>query len=164
MIGKKMEKALNDQVNAELHSAYIYLAMAAYFESKNLKGFANWMHKQYNEEVGHAMKFFNFIVERGGRVQLQKIDEPPTDWDSALAAFEAAYKHEVYISGRIHDLVKLSAEENDLPAHYFLAWFVDEQVEEESSTDEVVQHLKMVGDSKGGLFMLDSRLGKRGQD
>ena len=163
MIGKKMEKALNDQVNAELHSAYIYLAMAAYFENKTLKGFAHWMHQQYNEEVGHAMKFFNFIVERGGRVQLQKIDEPPTDWDSPLAAFEAAYKHEVYISGRIHDLVKLSDEENDLPAHYFLAWFVDEQVEEEASTDEIVQHLKMTGDSKGGLLMLDHRLAKRGE-
>jgi ferritin len=122
------------------------------------------MHKQYNEEIGHAMKFFNFIIERGGRVQLQKIDEPPNTWDSPLAAFEAAYKHEVYISGRIHDLVKISAEENDLPAHYFLAWFVDEQVEEEASTDEVVQHLKMVGDSKGGLLMLDHRLGKRGQE
>jgi len=158
---EKMLKALNRQVREELDSAYLYLSMSAYMESVNLKGFANWLRVQTQEEISHAMKIYDFILERGDRVELDNLQKPQYDWDSPLAAFEAAYKHEVYISGLINDLVKLSFEESDFAAHTFLQWFVTEQVEEEASADEVVQNLKMTDNSKGALYMLDRELGSR---
>jgi ferritin len=161
MIGKKMEQALNDQVNAELFSAYLYLAMEAYFQDANLGGFAKWMRAQTQEEVVHAMKIYDFINERGGRVTLQTIEKPQTKWKSPLEAFEAAYGHEQMITGRINDLVDLAIKEKDHAANSFLQWFVNEQVEEETSVDEVVQMLKRAEDAPGAMFMIDRELGQR---
>jgi len=161
MIGKKMEKALNDQINAEFYSAYIYLAMAAYFEDANLPGCANWMRIQVQEETVHAMKIYDFVIERGGRVVLQAIEQPPKDWQSPLAAFEGAYEHEQYITGRINALVDLAIAEKDHAANAFLQWFVNEQVEEETSVDTVVQNLKMAEKAPGAMFMIDRELGQR---
>lgn len=161
MIGKKMEDALNEQINAELYSAYLYLAMAAYFDSQNLSGFASWMRVQTQEETTHAMKIFDFVSERGGRVVLKAIDEPGKEWKSPLAAFKAAYEHEQYITGRINDLVNLAIKEKDHATNAFLQWFVNEQVEEETSVDNVVQQLKMTEKAPGALFMMDRELGQR---
>ena len=161
MLSPRMEEALNKQINAELHSAYIYLAMAADLEEKNLPGASSWMKMQVQEELMHARKFFDYINERRGRVTLEAIEAPPGSWESILAIFEAAYKHEVYISGRINDLVELSREEKDNATYNFLQWFVSEQVEEESSTDAVVQKLKLVGDHGHGIFMVNQELGAR---
>ncbi len=161
MISKKMEEALNKQVNAELYSAYLYLSMESYFKSENLNGFANWMRVQTQEEVAHATKIYDFINERGGRVTLMAIEGPQTEWDSALAVFKAAYEHEQKVTGLINDLVDLAIKEKDHATNSFLQWFVNEQVEEESSTDEIVQQLKMMENAPGGMFMLDRELGQR---
>ena len=160
-MNEKIEKAFNDQINAELFSGYLYLAMSGYFLSLNLNGFASWMKMQAMEELYHAIKFFNHIDERGGRVNMQPVEGPENAWESPLAAFEAAYKHEQYITGRIAKLMELAREENDFPAQSFLQWFVDEQVEEEATADNVVQQLKMIGDSGHGLLMLDREMAQR---
>lgn len=161
MLSEKMQTALNKQINAELHSAYIYLSMAAYFEDRALTGFAHWMRVQAKEELGHAMKFFDFIVERRGRVLLEPVGAVPTDWASPLAVFENALAHEQKVTGLIHDLVNLAVAEKDHATQSFLQWFVDEQVEEEASADAIVQQLKLVGDSGVALFMLDRELSER---
>ncbi len=161
MIGKKMQDAMNDQINAETFSAYLYWSMAAYFESENLPGFAGWMRVQAQEEMVHAAKLAGFIHERGGRVLLKAIKAPATEWDSALAAFEAAYKHEQLVSGRINGLVDLAASQKDHASAAFLQWFVTEQVEEEASADAIVQKLKRVQKAPGGLYMLDREMGAR---
>jgi len=161
MISKKMEDALNEQVNAELYSAYLYLSMESYFKSRNLNGFANWMRVQTQEEVMHATKIYDFINERGGRVTLKAIEGPQTEWDSALAVFKAAYEHEQKVTGLINDLVDLAIKEKDHATNSFLQWFVNEQVEEESSADEIVQQLKMMENAPGGMFMFDRELGQR---
>jgi len=161
MISKKMEKALNAQINAELYSAYLYLSMESYFQSLNLNGFANWMRVQTQEEVSHAMKIYDFINERGGRALLKGIEGPPTEWKSPLAVFEASYAHEQKVTGLINDLVDLAIKEKDHATNSFLQWFVNEQVEEEASADAIVQQLKMMEKAPGGLFMLDRELGQR---
>jgi len=161
MISKKIEDALNDQINAEMYSAYLYLSMVAYFESVNLAGFATWMRAQAQEEMVHAMKIYDFVNERGGRVLLKSIDAPTTEWDSPLAVFEAAYAHEQLVTGRINDLVDLAVAEKDHATNAFLQWFVNEQVEEETSADNVVQNLKMAQNAPGALFMIDRELGTR---
>jgi ferritin len=161
MIDKKMEKAINEQINAELYSAYLYYAMAYYFDDKNLGGFAKWMRVQALEEVSHAQRFAGYLAERGGRVVMDKIDGPDNEWESPLAVFEAAYKHECYVSSRINKMVDLSRELSDHASYNMLQWFVEEQVEEEASADEIVQKLKLVGDSGQGLFMVDQELGQR---
>jgi ferritin len=161
MISRKMEKALNAQVNAELYSAYLYLSMESYFKSLNLNGFANWMRVQTQEEVSHAMKIYDFVAERGGRVLLEAIEGPPTEWNSPLEVFEAAYAHEQKVTGLINDLVDLAIKEKDHATNSFLQWFVSEQVEEEASTDEIVQQLKMMEKAPGGMFMLNRELGQR---
>ncbi|MFB0505828.1 MAG: ferritin [Thermodesulfobacteriota bacterium] len=161
MLNKKIQPALNQQLIAELYSSYLYLSMSAYFQSVNLPGFANWMRVQAQEELVHAMKFYDFINERGGRVMLQQIEAPLTEWSSPLDVFENAYKHEQKVTGLINDLVNLAAGERDHATNIFLQWFVTEQVEEEASADEVVQQLKLVGDDSGGLFMLDREMGQR---
>lgn len=161
MIKEKVQSALNDQLNWELFSAYIYLAMAAYFESTNLPGFANWMKVQAREEVGHAMKFYDFVNERGGRVTLAAVGAPPAEWDSPLAAFEHAYEHEQGVSERINKLVDLAVAEEDHATNGFLQWFVTEQVEEEASVDEIIQRLKLVVKEGGGLSTLDRELAQR---
>jgi ferritin len=162
MLSKKMEDALNGQLNAEMFSAYLYLSMAACFESINMQGMAKWMTVQAKEEHGHAMKFYDFIVDRAGRVKLAAIAAPETEWASPLAAFEAAYGHEQKVTGLIGELVKLAKAEGDVATSIFLQWFVTEQVEEEKSTSEIVQKLKMVKDMAPALLMLDGILGQRG--
>ena len=161
MLKKKIQTACNKQLNAETFSAYLYWSMSAYFESMNLKGFATWMRVQALEEMTHAEKFFNFVNERGGRVELAAIDGPETQWDSPLAAFEGAYKHEVMVTGLINALMDLAVAESDHAAAIFLQWFVSEQVEEEASADEVIQKLKLIGKDSASLFMLDQELGQR---
>jgi len=164
MIGAKMEAAINKQINAELYSGYLYPSMAAYFESQNLKGMAHWMEVQAGEEQGHAMRFYNFLNERGGRVKLQAIEQPKTDWKSPLAAFEEAYAHEQKVTAMIESLVDLASSEQDKAAFAMLQWFVSEQVEEEASTSEIAQKLKMVKESGHGVFMIDQALGRRESD
>jgi ferritin len=161
MISKKMEEALNKQINAELYSAYLYFSMAADFETKNLPGFAHWMYMQAQEEKGHAIRIYNYINEQQGKVILGAIEAPQTDWVSPLDVFEASYKHERHVTALIHDLVALADEEKDYATHIFLQWFVTEQVEEEASASTVVDKLKMIGDSPQGLFMLDRELAQR---
>ena len=161
MISKKMEDALNNQVNAELYSAYLYLSMAACFESMNLPGFANWMRVQTQEETTHAMKIYDYICERGGRVMLKAIEAPPANWKSPLAAFEAALKHEQKVTGLINNLVNLAVAGKDHATQIFLQWFVSEQVEEEKSADEIVQKLNLTKNMPGALYMLDKEMGQR---
>ena len=161
MISKKMQEALNEQVNAEFYSAYLYLSMVAYFESINLPGFANWMRAQTQEELAHAMKIYDYINGRGGRVTLKSIDQPPTEWESPLAAFEAAYGHEQKVTGLINELVNLAIEEKDHAANMFLQWFVNEQVEEEKSADDIVQKLRQIVDAPSVMNMLDKEMGQR---
>jgi len=161
MIKKKVEKALNSQVNAELFSAYLYLSMNSYFQSVNLPGAANWMRIQAQEEMLHAMKFYDYIVERGGRATLAAIEAPETKWDSPLAVFEAAYAHELKVTDLINKLVDLAIAESDHATNNMLQWFVAEQVEEEASADAIVQKLRMVKDSPNGLFMVDKELAAR---
>jgi ferritin len=161
MLSKKMEKGFNDQINAELQSYYLYLSMSAWFTSQNLEGFAGWMKIQAQEEMAHAMKFFDQVHERGNTVKLQAMETPKATWKSPLEAFEAAYKHEQYITGRINNLVKAAMQENDYASNSFLQWFVDEQVEEEASALAVVDKLKMTSDHPGGLYMLDREMGGR---
>ncbi len=161
MISDKIQEAFNEQINAELYSSYLYLSMSAFFESKGLPGFANWMRCQAQEEVVHAMKFYTFIFERGGSVKLKAIDAVPIEWDSPLAVFEAGYAHEQKVTGLINNLVDLAIQEKDHASNNFLQWFVAEQVEEEASADEVVQQIKLAGDHGGGVFMLDRELGQR---
>ncbi len=161
MLGKQTEDALNRQLNAELYSAYLYLSMSAYFQSVDLPGAANWMKVQVQEELVHAEKFFDFVNERGGRVKLEEIETPPAEWDSALAAFEAAYAHEQKVTGLINDLADLARSQKDHATENFLQWFVAEQVEEEASAEAVMKKLGLAGEAKGALFMIDSDLGRR---
>jgi ferritin len=161
MLGSKLEKALNDQLNYELYSAYVYAAMSAWFESVDMPGFSSWMQVQVREELTHVQKFFTFIGERDGRVRLAQVDEPAFEWDSPLDAFQTAYEHECSVSSRIHAIVDLAREEKDHAVENFLQWFVTEQVEEEASTKAIVQQLKFLGDDRQGLFMIDRELGQR---
>lgn len=161
MLSETMQKALNEQINEEAYSSYLYLAMAAYFEDLNLRGFANWMRQQANEETLHEMKFYDFIIERRGRVALTGLKTPPKDWASPLAAFEASLEHEQHITACINKLMDLAVKESDHATNSFLKWFVDEQVEEESSVDDVIQDLQRIENNPAGLFMLDRELAQR---
>ena len=160
MIKKNIEQALNDQINKEMYSSYIYLSMSAHFESIDLSGFAHWMKVQALEELVHAMKIFNYVNERGGRVVLETIDKPQHSWDSPLAVFQHVYEHEQFVTSLINKLVDLAIKERDHATNQFLQWFVEEQGEEEDTANGVVQKLKLVQDG-GGLFMLDKELGVR---
>lgn len=161
MLNKRMEQALNSQINAEIYSSYLYLSMSAYFESISLSGFANWMRTQAQEEMVHAMKFYDYVNERGGRVILGPIEAPPSEWESAVSVFDATYQHEQKVTGLINDLVDLAIEEKDHATNNLLQWFVSEQVEEEASASGVLNKAKLTGDAPGGLFMLDRELGAR---
>jgi len=164
-MNERVEKAFNDQINEELFSSYVYLAMAAHFEAMNLEGFANWMRHQAQEEVEHAMRLFTYINRRGGRVVLKAIGEPPVDFGSPLEAFQKALAHEQHITGTINALYEIALEEKDYPAQMELQWFIEEQVEEEENAGGVVELLKMAGDNKGALLILDRELGERsGED
>lgn len=161
MLSKKMQDALNEQINAELYSAYIYLSMSAYFEDANLSGFANWMRAQYQEEVAHAMRFYNYVHDRGGRVLLKEIAAPQTEWKSPVDVYEHTLEHERHVSALIHKLVDLANEENDHATHQMLQWFVEEQVEEEATAEQVLEELRLIGDNKGGLFMMNREMAQR---
>lgn len=158
---EKMQDALNGQLNAELYSSYLYLSMSAFYRSMDLGGFANWMRVQAREELMHAMKIYDYINERGGRVTLSQVKGPPTEWDSPMHAFEHVLKHEQKVTGLINGLVDLAIEEKDHATNNFLVWFVTEQVEEEATANDIVQKLKMVGTEGSGLLLLDSELAQR---
>jgi ferritin len=162
MLNPKVQDALNKQINAELHSAYLYASMAAYFEAESYRGMAAWMQAQSKEEIGHAMRIFDFINDRNGRVILTQIDAPKTQWDSPLDVFEGAHRHECAISRLIHELLNLATAENDPATVAFLQWFVNEQVEEEAHAQQIVDKLKLVGNQGPVLYMMDKELGARG--
>jgi len=161
MIKESVEKSINDQINAELYSAYLYLSMAADFADKGYEGMEQWMRAQAREEKEHAMRFFDYLQERGGRVELEAIEKPKEEWGSPLEAFEEALEHEKYVTERINEMADLAEKEKDRATLNMLQWFIDEQVEEEDSTETIVNKLKMVEDSPSGLMMLDSKLGER---
>jgi ferritin len=158
MLNKKMEKAINDQINAELFSSYLYLSMSAWFQRNSLPGFANWMQIQAQEEAAHAMIFFNYVHERGGKVTLAKIDQPDTEWKNVIDVFQAILKHEQKVTGLINKLVDLAMQERDHASLNMLQWFVSEQVEEEASVSEILDQLKMIEGKGQGLFMLDREM------
>lgn len=161
MISKKMEKAINDQINAEIYSAYLYLSMSSYYQYLNLPGFANWMHVQTQEEWVHVTMLYNYLINRGGRVIFKPIEGPQTDWNSPVGPFKDAYKHEQKVTGLINDLKNLAIEEKDHATSTFLDWFITEQVEEEANTDSVVRQLELIGGEGNGLFMIDQKLATR---
>jgi ferritin len=164
MVSQKIVDALNLQLNKELFSSYLYLSMSAYFDGKNLSGMTQWMKLQSQEEYEHAMKFYDFILRLGGKVKLSAIEEPQIDWESPKKVFEDSLHHEQYISKSIHQLMDLAIEEGHHPTKSFLQWFVDEQVEEEDSVQQIVENFNMIGDDKGALFMLDRELGARSEE
>lgn len=160
-ISERIVEALNKQLNREIYSAYLYLSMSAYFESLGLRGFANWMKVQWQEELVHAMKFFDYIANRGGRVELYEIEAPTKEWRSPLEAFEFGLEHEKSVTKRISDLINLAIEEKDHATFNMLQWFVNEQVEEEQNFSEIVVKLKLAGNDTRAILFLDSELGKR---
>jgi ferritin len=161
MISDKMQKELNDQINAELFSSYLYLSMAAYFESENWNGFAAWMKMQSGEEYSHAMKFYKYVNDVEGKVTLQAIEKPKSEWKSPQQIFEEAHKHELYITDRINKLVDLTNNEKDYATGLMLNYFVTEQVEEVATVSQIVHKFKLIGDNKTSLFLLDRELGMR---
>ena len=161
MLSKKMLDELNSQVNAEFYAAFIYLSMATYFEERNLPGFAHWMGEQYKEEVEHAMKIYGYINDRGGRVIIKAIDQPPVDFSSPLDVFQKALEHEVKVTGMINNLMDIAEEKKDRATRVFLHWFIEEQVEEEKNASEIIETLKMIGDKGHALIMLDRQLAQR---
>ncbi|PLX69302.1 MAG: ferritin [Denitrovibrio sp.] len=160
MVSDKMAKALNAQLNFELYSAYVYLAMSAHADSVGLKGFANWFNAQYQEEMMHAMKFFNYIMDRA-EVELEQIDKPRKEYKDALEMFEETLKHEQEVTARINELATLAIDEKDHATNTFLQWFINEQVEEEATVKEILDKLKLAGATGPGLFMVNNELGTR---
>jgi len=161
MLSKKMQEALNAQINAEYYSSYLYLSMAAYCESINLKGFAHWFEIQAQEEMVHVMKFFRYVLDRKGTVELKAIAGPVTKWESALAVFQAALAHEQHVTSLINKLAEVAAAENDHATATLLQWFITEQVEEEASADAICEQLKLADGTAAALFMIDRELGAR---
>jgi len=161
LIGRKMLDAINEQIKNELESFYIYMSMAAYFYNQNLEGMAHWMRCQAHEEMIHAMKFFDHIIDRGGAVKLLDLKQLKTTWKSTIEPWKDAYEHEKYITGKIHELIKLGRKENDFASEPLLAWFSNEQIEEEANTEKVMKKFEMVAGSKEGIFMLDRELATR---
>lgn len=161
MLSKKVQDAFNNQIQAEMASAYLYLSMAAYCEGKNLKGFGHWLRAQYNEEVSHAMKMLDYVIERGGQVVLQAIEAPPAEFGSPAEVFAKVLAHEQHVTARINSLYELAVAEKDYASQIFLQWFISEQVEEEGSAGEIVEKLKLAGDKGSALVWIDKELGKR---
>ena len=161
MISNTMTEALNDQINKELFSSYLYLSMSSYAAHIGLPGVANWFYVQAQEELSHVQKFYHYVNERGGRVVLDAIEKPEFEWDSVLDVFEATYEHEQKVTSLINGLVEVARIENDNATYNFLQWFVSEQVEEEASADAMVQKMKLIGDFGPGIFMLDQEAMQR---
>jgi ferritin len=161
MISEAVVKAMTDQVEHEFFSAYLYLAMAEYFESENLSGFAQWMRIQSKEELEHGMKFFDYLIDRGARVSLHAIAQPQATWQSPLDVFEKAYEHEQKVTSLINTIYGIAVKEKDYASQVMLHWFIDEQVEEEKNTSEIASKLRVAGENKGVLFNIDHHIGKR---
>jgi ferritin len=161
MVSKKMIDTLNNHLNEEFYSSYLYLSMASYFEENNLKGFAQWFKIQSQEEYGHGMKFYSFIIQVGGKVTLKAIKAPKTTWKSIIEVFAETLAHEKHITGLINKIVGQAMQEKEYATNNFLQWFVNEQVEEEATVEEIINKLEMIGDAKSGLFMMDRELGAR---
>ena len=161
MLSKKMTSALNEQINKEMYSAFLYMAMSSYSDSIGLKGFANWFMVQYHEEMDHAMKIYNYLQDQGEQVKLKAIAEPPSTFESAMDMFHKTLKHEKKVTKSINDLVDLAIAEKDHATQIFLQWFVTEQIEEEANDNEIIDKLKLVGEKGNGLFMVDKELGAR---
>lgn len=161
MFSTEVQDAMNEQIKNELYSAYLYLSMVAHFEAVNLPGFAHWMRMQSNEEVAHAMKFFDFINERGGRVELKAIEQPPVEWGSPLDIFESALNHEQKVTAMINNIYEIAVAQKDYASQNMLQWFIDEQVEEEKSAGDIVETLKMFGERDTVVLLMDRQLGER---
>ena len=161
MISKTIQTAIIKQINEEIYSSYLYLSMAAYFDSMNLPGFAHWMKVQSDEERSHAMKFYGYVYDRGGSVTFESIEKPPAKFKSPLDVFNQVLSHEEKITGLINKLYELSMKEKDYPTQNLLQWFISEQVEEEKNDTEIINYLKTLGDSPVSLMMLDRRLAER---
>ena len=161
MISAKMQEAINQQINAELYSAYLYMSMAAYFDHLQLPGFCHWMKVQVQEELSHVVRFYNYLSERGGRALMAAIEAPPSEWESPLECMQAVLEHERKVTGLINQLMNLAHDERDHASTSFLQWFVDEQVEEEASVEAILGKLNLVQGAAGGLFMVDKEMGGR---
>jgi ferritin len=159
-----MQKAINEQINKELYSSYLYLSMAAYFENRNLPGFAKWMHMQADEEREHGMKFFQYLLDRGGKVELKAIAAPEIDWKTNLDVFKQVQEHEAAVTASIYALYELALAEKDYPSQAMLQWFITEQVEEEKNAADIVQQLELIDARGTAVLMLDHQLGKRGKE
>ncbi|MGB9673575.1 MAG: ferritin [Anaerolineales bacterium] len=164
MISKSMQDAINEQIKNELYSAYLYLSMSAHFEARNLNGFAKWLRVQASEELGHAMKFYDYLFERGGQVVLKAIEQPPSEWKSNLEAFEQVLEHEQKVTAMINKLYEQALKENDYPSQIMLQWFINEQVEEEKNATQIIENLKLIDAHGTAVLMLDHELGKREND
>jgi ferritin len=161
MLSKSMQENLNEQINAEISSAYLYLSMSAYCAANNRPGAAHWMRVQWQEEMGHAMKLFGYVYDRGGQVVLKGIPQPATKFKGILDVFQGVLEHEKKVTGMINRLYAAAVKENDYPTQILLQWFITEQVEEEKSAAEVIEQLKQIGDHGGAIIMLDRHLGER---
>ncbi len=161
MINSKLEKAINDQINAEMYSAYLYLSMSAYLESLNLPGFATWMRVQFEEEQFHAMKFFTYLNDRGGRVKLEAIEKPQFEWNNVIEVFEKTLEHEIHVTDLLNNIADIAEAERDRPTKNLMIWFIDEQVEEESTAEKIINELKLINGEGHGMLMLDRELGTR---
>ncbi len=164
MISAKMQNAINDQIQAEFYSAYMYLSMSAYFESQNLPGMAKWLRIQFQEEQEHALKFYDFLADRGGTVELKTIEQPPLSWASPVAAFEEVLAHEQLVTSLIYKLYETALAEKDYPAQVLLQWYINEQVEEEKNASAIVEDMKRIEGRQSALLILNHSLGKRGAD
>jgi ferritin len=161
MLSKSLQEAINEQINLELYSAYVYLSMAAHFEGENLGGFANWMRVQYQEETGHAMKFFKYVYDRGGKVVLKAIAQPAAKFKAPLDVFQIVLEHEQKVTGSINKLYELAVKEKDYASQTFLQWYINEQVEEEKNALDIINMLEMIGTTPISLMMADKQLGAR---
>jgi len=161
MIKKEVLDALNEQINAESYSAYMYLSMAGYFENMGLPGFANWMKVQYQEEAAHALKFFNYVTDRGGKVVLKAVEQVPVDFDGVVDVYEKTLAHENNVTDLINNLMNVAVKASDHASQSFLKWFVDEQVEEESNVEKILATLKLINGQGNGIFMMDRELSQR---
>lgn len=161
MISDKMQDALNEQVNKEFYSAYLYLAMSAYCNTIGLPGFSNWMRQQYEEEIMHVTKMYDYILDQGSQIHLKQIDEPAKEFGTPLEIFEETLKHEQFVTGCINELMGKAVDERDYATQTFLQWYVTEQIEEEANVNDILAPLRMVGDDKGGLMMIDQQLAQR---
>ena len=155
MLKETIQKEINKQINAEYYSAFLYLSMSAYLSSINLNGFANWMKIQHQEEMEHALKLYNYVIERGGIIELETIDKPKSSWNGIIEVVEETLAHEQHVTSLINNLMDVAQNEKDYASISFLQWFVDEQVEEEATVDEILQQLKLIDGKGSGLFMLD---------